>query len=122
MIQTQERLELPLTTYRALEQIAQIQGVTPADAVGNLVRRFHRTESLTALREEYQQLASKELARALTPEEAARIEVVATQLGDIEMESEASRVWEEQAGKMNALLQELKCTLQAFPDKEVTTL
>lgn len=23
--------------------------------------------------------------------------------------------------KMNTLLQELKCTLQAFPDKEVTT-
>ena len=120
MTQLQERLELPLTTYRALEQIAQIQGGTPADAVGSLVQRFHRAESLTALREEYQQLATKELAHPLTPEEAARIETVATQLSDIEMESEANRVWEEQAGKMNALLQELKCTLQAFPDKEVT--
>lgn len=99
MAQTQERLELPLTTYRALEQIAHVQGVTPADAVGNLVRRFHRAESLIALREEYQQLASKELAHSLTPEEAARLEAVANQLSDIEMESEAGRAWEEQTKK-----------------------
>lgn len=118
MTQTRERLELPLTTYRALEQIAQFQGVTPADAVGNLVWRFHRAESLVALRDEYQQLANKELTHSITPEETTRIEAVARQLSDIEMESEAGRIWEEQAEKMNALLQELKYTLQAFPDKK----
>ena len=117
-MQTQERLELPLTTYRAIEQIAQIQGVTLADAVGNLVRQFHRAENLTALRDEYQQLADKELARSITVEETARIEAVARQLSDIEMDSEANRIWEEQTEKMNLLLQELKGTLQAFPDRE----
>lgn len=117
-MQISERLELPLTTYRALEEIAQVQGGTPADAVDNLIRRFHHAERLTALREEYQQLASKELAHSLTPEEAVRLEVVAAQLSDIEMESEANSAWEKQAENMNALLQELKCTLLAFPDKE----
>jgi hypothetical protein len=120
MMQTREHIELPLTTYRAIEQIAQIQGVTLADAVGNLVRQFHRAENLAALRDEYQQLANKELARSLTVEEAARIEAVARQLSDIEMESEASHIWEEQTEKMNVLLQELKGTLQAFPDKTET--
>ncbi len=118
MLQTQERLELPLTTYRALERIAQVQGVTTADAVGNLVRRFDQAEELAALRAEYQRLADKELARTITPEESIRIEAVAEQLSDAEMESEVGRQWEEQAGKMNGLLQELKNTLLAFPDKK----
>ena len=119
-MQALERLELPLTTYRAIKQIAQIQGVTLADAVGNLVRQFYRAENLAALRDEYQQLANKELARSITVEETASIEAVARQLSDIEMESEASRIWEEQTEKMNVLLQELKGTLKAIPDKKET--
>lgn len=120
MTQTRERLELPLATYRALEQIAERQGTTPADAIDNLVQRFHRVESLAALRGEYQQLATKELARSLNPEESARLEAVAEQLSEIEMESETSRHWEQQTEKMNVLLRELKGTLQAFPDKKET--
>lgn len=118
MPQTQERLELPLTTYRAIERIAQFQGVTPADAVGNLVQIFHHSENLISLRNEYQQLADKELTRSITPEETARIEEVAGQLSAIEMASEAGQVWEKQAETMNALLRELKSTMQTFPDKK----
>ena len=117
-MQTQERLELPLITYRALERIARTQGVTPADAVGNLVRQFHHVESVTTLRAEYQQLADKELARTLTVGEAARLEAVAEQLSDLEIASEANPVWEAHRESMNGLLQELKETLRTFPDKK----
>lgn len=65
-MQTCERLELLLATYRAVEQIAQTQGITPADAIGNLVRQFHHAERLASLRDEYQQLAVKELGRSIT--------------------------------------------------------
>ncbi len=118
MTQTLERLELPLITYRALEQIARTQGITPADAVGNLVRQFHHAGSITILRDEYQQLAGKELARTLTVEEAARLETVAERLSDLEMASEMNPVWEAHRESVNELLQELKETLQTFPDQK----
>lgn len=121
LMPTLERLELPMPVYRSLEQIAQIQGVSLADAVGNLVRQYHREDHVFELREEYQLLADKELLRRITEEESQRIEIVARQLSAIEMESKSSQIWEQQSSKMNALLDELKSTLSAYPDKTEIT-
>ena len=120
MVGAVEHLELPSATYQALEQIARFQGLTPAGVVEKFVQQFQLRENLHALRQEYQHLADRELNRTITAEEEARLEEVCDQINAIEMQSEANRLWQEQADKMNALLSDLKHTLESFPDKKET--
>jgi predicted transcriptional regulator len=121
MTPTLESLQLPAPTYRALERIARVQGRTPADVVESFVQQFDEREHLAALRQEYRQLADKELARTITDEEKERIEWVAEQISDYEMQSPANRAWQQKAEEINTLIHDLRTTLEAFPNKHEAT-
>lgn len=118
MTQTIERLELPTETYRALEQIAMLQGVTLVAMLEGWVQQYRTTESLHALRWEYQELVDKDLARTLTPQEEARLAIVCEELDAIEMQSEGSRIWQKQADAIDARFAALERALSALPARK----
>lgn len=72
MTQIIERLELPTETFRALEQIAQVDG-SPLSVVVNQLVKEKLTKQLRSLRREYQRLVGKELTHSLSREEKARL-------------------------------------------------
>jgi cell shape-determining protein MreC len=118
MVRAVEPLELPAATYQVLEQIARLHGTTPAGVVERLVQQFQLQENLPALRQEYQQLTDRELNRTITKEEEAHLEEICDQINAIEMQSEANLAWQSRTEEMNNLLQDLKHTLESFPDKK----
>lgn len=115
-----EQIALPSDTYRALEKIAQVRGVSLPMLLDTWIQEHLSQDTLHALRQEYQELTDKELNRILTGEEKARLETVCTQINEIEMQSEASSRWQERTREMNTLLQDMKRTLASFPDKDTS--
>ena len=80
MIQTVEQLELPAHTYYILEQMAQARSITLAEVIEDLVRQYQVLDSLSTLRQEYQQLTEKVLMRTVTREEEKRLDAIYLQM------------------------------------------
>jgi uncharacterized coiled-coil DUF342 family protein len=118
MMQTTERLELPTDTYRALEQIAAFQGMTLAAMLETWVQQYRTNQNLSALRREYQELTDKDLARTLTPKEEKRLVRICKELDDIEMQSESSRHWQQQADAIDARFDALERAISALPARK----
>ena len=104
MAQASEQLDLPVEIYRTLEQIAQHRRMPPATVVERLLQQFQITENLRLLREEYQSLTDKALARTITNDEEERLEEICTQISAINRQSEQGRIVQQRNKKADKLI------------------
>lgn len=123
MAQTMERLELPIETYHALEQMARFDGTALPVAVKRMVRE-RLSKQLRAFRREYQRLLGKEFAQTITDEEKQRMEIVGSHISTIEMQSEvvqshrkAVEAIETRFRGIDTQLDELQHRVEALPDR-----
>ena len=113
-----EQLELPSETYHALEHIAKLQGVTLLGTIERWIQQFQQVEQLHLLRNEYHELIDKDLADTLTNADSERLDIICTQINEIEMQSETSKYWQQKADNIDARFEELKRTISALPNRK----
>ena len=118
MMQTIERLEMPSDTYRALEQIAAFQGVTPLRVVEGWLQQHRTMENLRELRREYLELIDKDLGRTMTQQDAARLALVCEELNAVEMQSETAQNWQRQADAIDAKFDAIEREIAALPERQ----
>jgi hypothetical protein len=68
------------------------------------------------LREEYETLIHKKLRRAMTPEEAVRLEAVRVEINRLDRQSGSWSAWERRAAGVEREVAALRQELEALPD------
>jgi hypothetical protein len=69
-----------------------------------------------ALRDEYEALIHKKLLRAMTEDEAARLEAVRAEINHLDRQSESWPAWERRADGVDLEIADLRQELEALPD------
>lgn len=112
MTETLERLDVPTSTYRELEKIAQFQGVPLSRVLENLVRQFQFSDSLQTLRQEYQMLTDKALRRTITAVEDRRLERVSREISALERQTSQGQHWEQWNKRADELIERTERLLE----------
>ncbi len=87
--------------------------VTSSDTGENVAFSSYYPEALNA---EYNALVSTQWQRALTEEEAARLEQIKAEINAIDAANGSARIWEQQLAALREQLAALRRDVEALPD------